>query len=889
MTSEMNRTVVESRPSYWRSLRELVPEDVLITDPVELIPYELDGSLGVGHPAAVVLPRTQEQVRTMVRWASEHDVPIVPRGAGTGLSGGAVATQGGMVLSFARMKRVVEMDDVGRSVVIEPGIVHLDLDEFVKTRGLYYPPDPASGRSATLGGNLGENAGGPHCFKYGVTTNYVIGLDVILADGRVIRTGGRAYDYPEYDLTGLIVGSEGTLGVVTQAYLRLMRNVPGVKTLMVVFDSVEQAGEAVSSVIARGLVPGTLEMMDRNMIGIVEAFAHAGLPTDAEALLIIEADGYPASLEPQMAQIVKVMEALNAREWRLAKTAAERDQIWFARKSAFGAIAQISPSYYIVDGTVPRSALAEALRQINQVCARHDLRVGYVFHAGDGNLHPLVLFDPAVPEMVERVLEAGHEIMQLCVDLGGTITGEHGVGSEKRKYMPLMFTPDELRAMSEVKEVFDPRHLLNPGKILPDSEPSSKPRAKATAPPGSRAEPASLQELAEAIAGWNALGTPVTVRGGGTKSSLSSSRNGDGAAEEAMLSTGLLRGIRTLSADDLFVTVGAGTTLSELQAELYRHRVWVPLRSPWAKSTVGGIVSTNFNAPLRMRYGGIRDLVLAASVVLPDGRVFRGGRAVVKNVAGYDLLKLFIGAYGTLGVIADVTFKLAPVPRMRKTLLVPIDDLSHGITLGGHLLRVCLVASSLLLCRARDLPAMAGLAPSTFTLVYTAEGLEEDVEAEMVEVHSVLEAEGVSGAVQARDDDLPPDASDSGKAQVSGSMLWAQWLSERGRVVRVGVPPRDVARLMVDLGPVAGEMPFIADFASGLVYLGEVADLTVVRRLALDLGGYAIILPPADGRTPGLESVDDPWGYSPDGLDLMRALKARWDPRSLLNPGAFVT
>jgi D-lactate dehydrogenase (cytochrome) len=878
----------ETRSFEWRSLQNFLRGDALLTDPVELIPYELDGSLGVGIPEAVALPSDQEQVLSIVRWASEHRVPIVPRGAGTGLSGGAVATRGGLVVSMARMKKVVEIDENGRSVVVEPGIVHLDLDEFVKTFGLYYPPDPASGRSATLGGNLAENAGGPHCFKYGVTTNYVTGLNVVLADGRLIRTGGRAYDYPEYDLTGLIVGSEGTLGVITQASLRLMRNIPGVKTLMVVFDSVEKAGEAVSAVISRGLVPGTLEMMDRNMIGIVEAYAHAGLPTDAEALLIIEADGYPASLEPQMAEFIRVMEELKASEWRLAKTAAERDQIWFARKSAFGAIAQISPSYYIVDGTVPRSALAEALRQINQVCAHHDLRVGYVFHAGDGNLHPLVLFDPAVPDMVQRVLKAGHEIMELCVGMGGTITGEHGVGSEKRKYMSLMFTADELRAMAEVKEVFDPHHLLNPGKILPDDIPAAGPPLVSSATTESRAAPVSVRELSEAILGWSDAGTRIRIEGGGTKSSLVTMAFGAGDAGAAVLSTRALRGIRTLAANDLFVTAGAGTVLSELQDELRQHQVWVPLASPWSESTLGGIVSANFNAPLRMRYGGIRDLLLAATVVLPDGRVYSAGRAVVKNVAGYDLLKLFIGAHGTLGVIADVTFKLSPSPRMRSTVIVPISDLGQGLRLGARLLRVCLVASSFLLCRDYSVPGTDAASPSPYSLIYTAEGVPEDVTAELAEVRSVLETEDARAVIPLLPDSSTPVVSQASAHPGSGSEVWANWLSQEGSVVRAGVAPKDLSRLVIDISPAVENASFLADFASGMLYLRSSLSAETVRQVARRLGGYALVLPRPAHQGRGVDPDVDPWGYTPEGLDLMRALKARWDPNNLLNPGAFI-
>jgi D-lactate dehydrogenase (cytochrome) len=872
----------------WQSLRELLPRDALLTHPVELIPYELDGSLGHGTPEAVALPSSQEQVISVMRWASEHGVPLVARGAGTGLSGGAVATRGGLILSFARMKRIVEIDEAGRSIVIEPGIVHQVLDEFVKTFGLYYPPDPASGRSATLGGNLAENAGGPHCFKYGVTTNYVTGLNVVLADGRVIRTGGRAYDYPEYDLTGLMVGSEGTLGVITQASLRLMRNIPGVKTLMVVFDSVEQAGEAVSEVISRGLVPGTLEMMDRNMIGIVEAFAHAGLPTDAEALLIIEADGYPASLEPQMDEIIKVMEELKAREWRLAKTAAERDQIWFARKSAFGAIAQISPSYYIVDGTVRRSALAEALRGINRVCAQHDLRVGYVFHAGDGNLHPLLLFDPADADMLRRVLEAGHEIMELCVGMGGTITGEHGVGSEKRKYMPLMFNSDELRAMAEVKEVFDHRYLVNPGKILPDEIPTGGPSPAASVPQAPLVAPVSVQELSEVVRACSSAGTRIKIQGGGTKSSLMAPAVGDRDRCATVLSTRALQGIRVLSTKDLFVTAGAGTLLTELQAELRQHQVWVPLVSPWAESTLGGIVSANFNAPLRSRYGGIRDLLLAATVVLPDGRVFSGGRAVVKNVAGYDLLKLFIGAYGTLGVVSDVTFKLSPFPRLRSTAVVPINDLGQGLRIGGRLLRVSLVASSLLLCRDRSLPGMDSVASQPYALIYTAEGLVEDVAAEFAEVRAVLESESVRAVVPAPEDGLALDATQATRHQVSGSETWGTWLGHEGTAVRVGVAPKDLARLMVEIGPLLESLSCMADFPSGMLWLRGSDDIEPIRQAARALGGYAIVLPGPVSRGRRPDATVDSWGYSPDGLDLMRALKARWDPRDLLNPGAFI-
>src|SRR5436190_8457231 len=366
------------------------------------------------------------------------------------------------------MNTILDIDEHGRTAMVEPAVINLVLDEQVKTKGLYFPPDPASQRASTIGGNVAENSGGPHCFKYGVTTNYVIGLDVVLADGRSVRVGGRALDYPAYDLCGLITGSEGMLALITSICVRLVRNPPAVKTMLAVFDSVEQAGIAVSAIIATGLVPATMEMMDQKIIRIVEEFAHAGLPTEAQAILIIDVDGYPASLDRQVDDVAQLLQAHGARNLRISSSAEERNQIWFARKSAAGAITRLAPAYYTIDITVPRSRLTETLFEVNQICNKYQLRVGYVFHAGDGNLHPLVLIpDTEDRELVERVHRAGHEIVELAVSKDGSLSGEHGIGIEKREFMPLMFNDAELAAMWDVKEVFDPKNVLNPGKIFP--------------------------------------------------------------------------------------------------------------------------------------------------------------------------------------------------------------------------------------------------------------------------------------------------------------------------------------------------------------------------------------------------------------------------------------
>ncbi|MGQ9841051.1 MAG: FAD-binding oxidoreductase, partial [Anaerolineae bacterium] len=457
------------KQSDLQELKDLLRPGLVITNPIELMTYEQDASLDRGVPDAVVLPRTTADVVKIVQWARRTGTPLIARGAGTGLSGGAVAEHGGVIVGFSRMNRLLEFDEVGRSVVAEPGLVNLVLDELAERKGLYFPPDPASGRTATLGGNIAENAGGPHCFKYGVTTNYITGLEVVLADGRVVHLGGRALDYPEFDLVGLLTGSEGTLGLITQASARLLRNTPAIKTMMASFDSVEAAGRAVSAVIARGLVPATMEMMDQKIMRIIEDFVHPGLPVEAGAALIIEADGYPESVGPQIEEIAAILREHEARDLRIAQSAEERDKIWYGRKSAAGAMARLAPAYYLVDGTVPRSKLAETLAEVNRLCEAEGLRVGYVFHAGDGNLHPFILIpDPQDKALLARVMRVGEAFMKFCADQGGSITGEHGVGSEKRQFMPLMYNADELAVMREIKEVFDPDNLLNPGKILPN-------------------------------------------------------------------------------------------------------------------------------------------------------------------------------------------------------------------------------------------------------------------------------------------------------------------------------------------------------------------------------------------------------------------------------------
>jgi glycolate oxidase len=450
------------------TLRALVGDEGLVTRPNELRVYECDGyTLEKRIPEVVVLPRTTPEVVKVLRLLHREGVAFVPRGAGTGLSGGCLPLDAPVMVGTSRMTRIVSIDTANRRAVVEAGVVNLWVSNAVKQHGLLYAPDPSSQMACTIGGNVAENSGGPHTLKYGVTTNHVLGLQIVLPDGELVDLGGAAEDAPGYDLVGLTVGAEGTFGVVTQATLRLVRQPEAWKTLLAVFDSVDDATASVSGIIGAGIVPAALEMMDQLIVGAVEAAFHAGLPTDAGAVLLVELDGLAAGLDPQVERVAEICRAQRAREVRVAADEAERAVLWKSRKRAFGAVGRLAPNYCTQDGVVPRTKLPEILRRISAIADRYQLRIGNVFHAGDGNIHPIILFDERDAEQVRRVLDAGREILEACVELGGSVTGEHGIGVEKIEQMPLLFTPDDLRVMSQLRRVFDPAQRCNPGKIFP--------------------------------------------------------------------------------------------------------------------------------------------------------------------------------------------------------------------------------------------------------------------------------------------------------------------------------------------------------------------------------------------------------------------------------------
>ncbi len=438
--------------------------DAVKTEPEDLSVYAFDAYSQGRMPKAVVLPASTLDVAAAVKIAKEFGEPIVARGAGTGLCGGAIPAQGGIVFSFARMNRILELDTRNRRAHVQPGLVNLKLSERTAREGLFYAPDPSSQKASTIGGNIGTNAGGPHCLSYGTTVTHVLGLEIVDENGDVLHT---SVEDTGYDLTGALVGSEGTLGIVCSAWVRLMRQPEAVRVWLAGFPDVETASSAVSAIISAGIVPTALEMMDRLALEIVEAAFHAGYPTDAGAVLLVESAGFEDDLNLYENEIERIVRSIGATSWRSARSQAERDALWAGRKGALGATGRVAPNYYIQDVVVPRTKLPQALEAVEEACDSRGIRVANVFHAGDGNLHPLLMYDRSNAKQVGAVIDAGNDILQAAVDLGGTISGEHGIGYEKRGTLTRIFTTDDLAAMARVREVFDPRRMLNPEKIFP--------------------------------------------------------------------------------------------------------------------------------------------------------------------------------------------------------------------------------------------------------------------------------------------------------------------------------------------------------------------------------------------------------------------------------------
>ena len=709
------------------NLSAIVGCENVLSKPDELLVYECDGLPHHKHrPRAVVFPSSTEETSAIMHELARAQVPFTPRGAGTGLSGGALALDSGVVIEFARMRKILRIDVENRIAVVQPGVVNLHVSQAAAPYGLYYVPDPSSQPSCTIGGNIAESAGGIHCLKYGTTTDHVLGCRVVLAGGEVVDLG---FDQPGYDLLGTFIGSEGTFGVATEATLKLAQIPPAVRTLLAEFGEVNDASHAVSAIIAAGVMPAALEMMDREIIRAVEASVFAaGLPPDAGAALLIELDGIEAGLDDEAAKVTSICMEYGARNCRYARDEAERKKLWAARKGAFGAIGRITPDSMIQDAVVPRSTLPEVLGAAYEIAARYQLRIANVFHAGDGNLHPLICFDSRFPEEVLRVREAGRELMEVCVKVGGTITGEHGVGLDKRELLPLVFSDADMNAMLRLRAAFDPLGLCNPGKIIPMLRGCGEGKAVSTEAtfqaPVVKVKPETRITRIVGDAGITAAGSGLVVAPGsadeiceivklaaqerwtihpaGSMTWLPSASS----AAKLIVSTSRLNQIIEHEPADLIAMAQAGVKLTDFNAKLGENGQWLPLDPPDdGRATLGGVVATGLGGPQQFGYGRPRGSVIGMKVVLADGGVIKAGGRVVKNVAGYDLCKLFTGSFGTLGIITELTFKLRPRPEREATVMVrgEVPDLlaSARTILDARLFPVAaqIVDSSMLLIR----------------------------------------------------------------------------------------------------------------------------------------------------------------------------------------------
>jgi glycolate oxidase subunit GlcD len=964
------------------NLRAIVGRRNVLAEPEELLVYECDGLPQHKHPPrAVVFPNSTEEVSEVLKLLSREAVSFAPRGAGTGLSGGALAINQGVVIELARMRKILKIDPDNRRAVVQTGLVNAHLSRAVAPFGLYYVPDPSSQPSCTIGGNIAENAGGIHCLKYGTTTDHVIGARVVLSDGSIVDLGD---GMPGYDLLGVFVGSEGTFGIATEATVRLAPIPPAVRTLLADFTDVNDASRAVSAIIAAGMLPAALEMMDNAIIRAVEksVFA-AGLPIDAQAVLLVELDGIEAGIDDDAEKAAAILRKHGARSVHSAKDENERKKLWAARKGAFGAVGRLLPDVMIQDAVVPRSRLPEVLAETYRIGSHYKLQLANVFHAGDGNLHPLICFDLRRGDDLERVRQAGREIMETCVRAGGSITGEHGVGIDKSSYLPLIFSEDDMEAMLQVRAAFDPSGLCNPGKIIPMPRGCGEARAVAThglsdsraglplplgegkgegistnrkkdalvplpspLPKGEgvlkqvprdrtaqkqaliasklneariarelarivgdqsvrrvadvnfvtgsqsktfaderalEVAPLTNEQAAEVIKLAAREGLAVIPAGAATRLEAGSPMG----RADLILSTRRLKNLIRHEPADLVATAQAGLSLVEFQKHLAQMGQWLPIDPPDdGRATLGGIVATGLGGAHSCGFGTPRSFVIGMRVVLADGRLIKAGGNVVKNVAGYDLCKLFTGSFGTLGLITEITFKLRPLPAETRTVVAsgPLPSLvGTGRKISADLFPVAVELLSSHMASNLEIESKS----QQSALLVRFAGSARAVVSQTAQALKLLRADQ-NNRCFALDEDGPLWLKLSAASmQTSDNLGW-----------RVSLKPGDLASFFDELialekdetshvslrwhaGLGDGRLRAIA--RAPVYHREAVRALERLRGKAETLGGSLVV----EKAPMEIRSEIDTWGDLGSATELMRRVKAQLDPDNSLSPGRF--
>ncbi len=861
---------------FIREMEEIVGKAHVSVSRANAELYSYDASLAKGKPGIVIFPADSLEVARVVRTAHQAGIPFVPRGFGTNLSGGTIVTVEGLVVCLSRLNRILGIYPEARYAVVQPGVTNLELQDALATLEFFYAPDPASQKVATLGGNAGENSGGPRCLKYGVTTNHILGMEMVLPDGEVVRTGGAALDPPGYDLRGAIVGGEGTLAVATEFTVRILPLSESIITMLATYDSIADAARSVSDIISAGILPTTLEMMDAMIIKAVEDSYACGYPRDAAAVLIIEVEGPTAGLKEQAMRIQEICMQTNCREIQEAKNNEERNLLWQGRRGAFGAVARLAPNYLVNDATVPRTKLPEALAKVAEITKNYNCEHGNVFHAGDGNLHPLLLFDSRDSDQLHRVEKAGWEIMEACVKLGGTISGEHGIGLEKQEAMRLVFSEDDFKAQRALKRAFDPDNVLNPGKVIPPP--------KYAGQDGKTPEPT----LSEQVRGGSGNGAHVSEVRAKIKTAAAQKQAvmpvGNGSFNRfGNLPDRDTQSLSSLSMADVIeydppnqvITVGAGMSLAALQQHLKENNQWLPLRPPFfsTTSTIGSLVALAACGPERMAYGAPRDLLLGLRYIDSNGVLVTAGGRVVKNVAGYDMTRLLTGSAGTLGFITEATWRVSTIPE-RCAAITAVGSLDACAATAIKIVQSVL-SPVYVICRPVD-QRLAGTVSGDWKIVVGFEGFSQTVEYQLEKCGAVLEMAGLHSPEKT---DYPVHAGRFGDTY-----------DEIGRspfILRADFPLDRGAGFIgkLDGRPILSKV--FLDFGCGrlLAGLDEMSDddwARLCERIDQHNGHGLLVKAPDDFR-----KQNDVFGRPRPEWKVMHRIKAAMDPDNIFAPGCL--